>query len=129
MYAREIDGSEHTFGVSGKFIMNALVMYDHQTRTLWNHFTGEDVQGPLAGLRLELVPVIHTEWSLWLELHQDTLVPDKLGRYAADAYADYYEGGSAGVLWESINDGRLGRKELVVGVRAHGQTKAYLCSS
>ena len=122
-------GSEHTFGVSGKFIMNALVMYDHQTRTLWNHFTGEDVQGPLAGLRLELVPVIHTEWSLWLELHQDTLVPDKLGRYAADAYADYYEGGSAGVLGESINAGGLAARNWWWEYGPTGRPRHTLCSS
>ena len=38
VYAREIEGVEHTFGVSGKLIINALVMYDHQTNTLWSQF-------------------------------------------------------------------------------------------
>ena len=58
MYAREIDGTEHTFGVSGKLIMNALVMYDHQTRTLWSQFLGMGVKGPQRGVKLDFLPVI-----------------------------------------------------------------------
>ena len=43
MYGREINGRVHTFGVSGKLIMNALVMYDHQTDTLWSQFLSRGV--------------------------------------------------------------------------------------
>jgi len=45
VYAREVQGEVHIFGVSGKLIMNALVMYDHQTRTLLSQFLGKGVQG------------------------------------------------------------------------------------
>ena len=59
VYARELEGRNHTFGVSGKLIMNALVMYDHQTDTLWSQFLSRGgVKGPLAGARLEIVPSI-----------------------------------------------------------------------
>ena len=34
--------------------MNALVMYDHQTRTLWSQFLRKGVKGPLAGVELEV---------------------------------------------------------------------------
>ena len=125
MYAREIDGTEYTFGVSGKLIMNAMVMYDHQTRTLWSHFTGQGVKGALAGVGLDFVPVTHTEWSRWRESHPDTLVLDKRGMYVVDVYDGYYSGGSPGVLGETLSDGRLDRKELVVGVDAFGTKKAY----
>ena len=43
MYARDIAGQELNFGVSGKLIMNALVMFDRQTETLWSQFLGEAV--------------------------------------------------------------------------------------
>ena len=125
MYAREIDGTEHTFGVSGKLIMNALVMYDHQTETLWSQFLGAGVKGPLTGVRLDFVPVAHTQWSLWRETHPDTLVLDKRGGYLSDRYQSYYRNGAAGVIGESLSDGRLDRKELVVGVGSGGSTKAY----
>ncbi len=125
MYAREIDGIEHTFGVSGKLIMNALVMYDHQTRTLWSQFLGRGVEGPLKGVDLEFVPVTHTQWSLWHESHPDTLVLDKRGGYQRDIYLPYYYDSSAGVIGEAVKDNRLDRKDLVVGVASDGYAKAY----
>ena len=115
----------HTFGVSGKLIMNALVMYDHQTRTLWSQFLREGVKGPLTGTELEVLPVTQTIWSSWVELHPDTLVLDKRGSYQRDTYDGYYSDGSAGVIGESNSDKRIARKELVLGVDANGDTKAY----
>ncbi len=108
MYGREIEGQVHTFGVSGKLIMNALVMYDHQTRTLWSQFLRKGVKGPLAGVELEFVPVTQTSWSLWRESHPDTLVLDKNGRYQRDSYASYYFDGSAGVIGETTKRQQVG---------------------
>ena len=129
MYGREVNGELHTFGVSGKLIMNALVMYDHQTRTLWSQFLGKGVKGPLAGVELEFVPVTQTTWQLWRELHADTKVLDKKGRYQSDSYSGYYTGRSAGVLGESRQDKRLDRKDLVVGVDIGGRAKVYPLSA
>ena len=117
-----------TFGVSGKLVMNALVMYDHQTRTLWSHFTGDAITGPLAETKLEIVPALHTTWARWKELHPNTLVLDKNGRYKVDSYAFYYGSGSPGVIGEARTDDRLHTKEFVVGLRINGQAKAYAFS-
>ena len=125
MYGREIGGQEFTFGVSGKLIMNALVMYDHQTETLWSQFLRKAVKGPLLGTELDVVPVTQTTWSSWVQLHPDTLVLDKRGSYRRDNYEGYYSGRSAGVIGETNSDDRLNRKELVLGVDAMGETKAY----
>jgi hypothetical protein len=124
VYGREIEGHVHTFGVSGKLIMNALVMYDHETRTLWSQFLGKGVKGPLAGVDLKAVPVTQTTWSAWKELHPDTLALKKFG-IGRDSYSGYYRSDSAGVLGESVADDRLDRKELVLGVKVGGATKAY----
>ena len=125
MYAREIDGETHSFGVSGKLIMNALVMFDYETLTLWSQFLGEAVRGELKGTKLEFLPVTHTTWELWLEAQPNTQVLDKNGGYRFDSYDGYYRGGSAGVIDERITDNRLDRKELLVGVRAGDATKAF----
>jgi hypothetical protein len=85
VYGRIINGEEHTFGVSGKLIMNALVMYDHQSNTLWSQFLRKGVRGELAGTELEVIPVTQTTWESWRDLHPDTLVLDKLGRYTRDS--------------------------------------------
>ena len=129
VYAREIAGSTHTFGVSGKLIMNALVMYDHQSDTLWSQFLSRGVRGPLAGTALEIVPSLQTTWGQWLGLHPDTLVLDKRGRFRGDTYESYYQNGSAGIIGESNKDNRLPTKELVVGLDLdldlEGKTIAY----
>ena len=125
MYAREINGEEHTLGVSGKLIMNALVMYDHQTMTLWSQFLGQGVKGLQKGVKLDIVPVTHTRWSAWREIHPQTLVLDKRGRYRSDSYASYYLDCSAGVLGVARPDERLDHKAMVVGVQVNGRAKAY----
>ena len=105
--------------------MNALVMYDHQTDTLWSQFLGTGVKGPLAGKALELTPLIHTTWDAWKSTYPDTLVLDKRGQYQHDRYAGYYASAEPGVIGERVKDGRLPTKSLVVGVNLDGHTKAY----
>ena len=106
-------------------IMNALVMYDHQTDTLWSQFLSRGVKGRLAGTQLEIMPSLQTTWSQWLQLHPETLVLDKGGVSGGDRYEGYYRGGAAGIIGESNKDNRLPRKELVVGLNLDGQAIAY----
>ena len=124
MYARDIGDEVLTFGVSGKLIMNALVMYDRQTDSLWSQFLGVGVRGKFEGTRLEPLGFSLTTWREWRDRHPDTLVLDQRGR-RSDPYGGYYTDGSAGVLGESVRDERLGRKEFVAGVQWDGGSKAY----
>lgn len=125
MYSREIGGKEYSFGVSGKLIMNVLVMYDQQTQTLWSQLLGEAVEGPLKGTKLEYVPAIHTTWEDWKTQHPDTLALVK-GYYGTlTAYRDYYASSDAGVIGEAHSDNRLYVKEFVVGVERSGEAVAY----
>ena len=123
MYSREINGQEHTFGVSGKLIMNVLVMYDHQTNTLWSQFLHRGVEGDLEGVELDVIPVIQTTWGAWKELHPDTRFLDL---FRSDPYDNYYvDNGRPGVIGERNTDDRLRTKDLVVGVNFNGTPKAY----
>lgn len=124
MYARDIAGRELNFGVSGKLIMNALVMFDRQTETLWSQFLGEAVQGPLKGTALEIVPAVLTRWESWRALHPDTSVLNQ-GGPVVDQYNGYYFSPGAGVIGESNRDDRLVGKELVHGVVLPQGRKAY----
>ncbi len=125
MYAREIAGRELTFGVSGKLIMNALVMFDYETDTLWSHFLGEAVEGALRGEQLEFVPAAQTTWGAWKKAHPDTLVLDT-GRSVFDPYAGYYDDEDApGIIGETHADNRLRRKDLVMGLLIGGEAVAY----
>jgi len=105
--------------------MNALVMYDRQTDSLWSHFTGAAINGPFTGTRLEILPAMQTTWERWKELYPDSLVLDKGYRYRSDGYEFYYLRSEAGVIGETRSDDRLYMKEFVLGLLIDGQAKAY----
>ena len=51
-------------------------MYDTETESLWNQFTGRPVVGELtgSGIELKILPVVITSWKDWLAAHPDTTV-------------------------------------------------------
>ena len=125
MYAREFEGWVLTFGVSGNLIMNALVMYDRQTDSLWSQFTGSAVTGEFTGESLEPLASTFTDWSTWRDTHPDTVLLEQ-GRFnRGDPYGGYYGTGAAGVTGRENVDSRLTGKEQVVGVQFGGEAKAY----
>jgi hypothetical protein len=95
--------------------MNALVMYDRETESLWSQFLSQSVRGDLIGTKLETVPLTLTTWSKWKETHRSTVALRKGGR-GGDPYEGYYAGSSAGVIGESNQDDRLPVKDLVLGL-------------
>ena len=115
--------------MSGKLIMNALVMYDHQTNTLWSQFLSQVVKSPLVNEDLEIVPAVQTSRQQWVNFHPDTLVLDKGGSYGSDVNNGYYNGGLTGIIGESNKDRRLPKKELLIGMTVSGNAKAYLFSA
>ena len=126
MYAREIEGQEFTFGVSGKLIRNVLVMYDRQTESYWSQLLGEAVAGEMVGTRLDFVPSWMMTWQEWKAQHPQTVALDKGGRRGGrDSYDSYYGSGAAGVIGETFQDDRLYTKEFVVGVEVAGTAVAY----
>lgn len=117
-----------TFGVSGKLWKNALVMYDRETRTLWSHFTGEAIEGPLAGRTLTmLISVPKISWGAWKEKYPHTRVLSVQGRedLRQDTYRDYHASSRTGLFEPEHADRRLRAKEMVIGVQAEAMQKAY----
>ena len=54
-------------------------MFDRETLSLWSHITGKAIAGPLKGMRLTMLPAVHTTWGLWRANHPDTMVLEKRG--------------------------------------------------
>jgi hypothetical protein len=65
VYDRRVEGRVLEFGTSGMLYRSALVMYDRQTESLWSHFDGLAVRGPLTGKRLQPVPVQMLSFDRW----------------------------------------------------------------
>ena len=57
-------GKPFVFGSSGFLYRSNKLMFDRETDSLWNQFTGEPVTGPLAnsGIKLKIRPVAITSW-------------------------------------------------------------------
>jgi hypothetical protein len=123
-----VGGRRLTFGTSGKLRNSDLVMYDRETRTLWQQATHEAIQGPLLGTELNTVPVDTVKFGDWKALHPDTRVLSRdTGHprdYGREPYSGYYT--SAEVMFPLSNrDDRLHPKAIVYGVEVNGSSKAY----
>ncbi len=125
MYSREVGDRVLEFGVSGKLVMNVLVMYDRQTESLWSQLLGKAIEGPLKGITLEFLPAWQTTWLDWRTRYPDTkaLIKGYVGR--RDPYLGYYNSGRAGVLGQERQDDRLPIKQFVIGIANESNATAY----
>lgn len=130
VFKREVDGRVLEFGVSGKLYRSALVMYDRQTKSLWTHFDGLAVQGPLTGTRLEIVPAQLLSFDEW---RRSQPVGQVLSRntghpvdYGTNPY-EYYErqDGPYEQFFRQAVNYRLPAMARVVGVSIGGTDIAY----
>ncbi|GAB3518952.1 DUF3179 domain-containing protein [Photobacterium alginatilyticum] len=82
-----------TFGVSGLLYNSDVLMYDHQTESLWSQIRGKAISGAASGTSLTQYPLKLTRWKQWLKDHPDTKVlSTKTGfyrSYSQDPYAGY----------------------------------------
>ncbi len=118
-----------TFGVSGLLYQNDMLLYDHQTQSLWSQIKSKAVTGPLTGMWLKLLPSTQTNWKEWKRKHPKTWVlSDKTGysrNYNRNPYVGY---GKSRHLMFDINNvsTKFHPKEKIVGIKlAEDAIKAY----
>jgi hypothetical protein len=93
VFDRRLDGETYDFGTTGKLRESDLVMYDRQTETWWQQFSGEALVGARAGEKLDQIPAQIMAWEdFWVEypdapvLNRDTgFVRD----YGTNPYVGY----------------------------------------
>lgn len=56
VFDRALNGQILDFGTTGKLRNSDLVMYDRQTESWWQQFTGEAIVGAMSGRNLRLIP-------------------------------------------------------------------------
>ena len=120
------------FGSSGFLYRSNKLMFDRQTDSLWNQFTGKPVSGPLwdSGITLKIRPVTITTWEQWRGRHPDTTVLSLDTGHRRDygsgvVYNRYFS--SPGLMFPAIvgNEDRIKRKDYVFGIRAAAGAKAW----
>ena len=131
LYDGRVGDTTYRFGTSGLLYRSNKLMYDRQTRNLWEQYTGEPVWGSLvgSGTRLRFLPVVHTSWGEWLEANPTTRVLDIVTGFQRNygpgvAYAQYWS--SPDLMFPAPDrSGPLAAKDIVYAVRLDGETVGY----
>lgn len=120
------------FSSSGLLMRSNKLMYDRNTDTIWNAITGEPAFGVLAtsGVVLDILPIVVTDWSSWLEQHPDTSVLSMNTGFRRNytngaAYNDYFN--STDLMFPSWQQDTsiADNKDMVFALRLNGVNKAY----
>lgn len=122
------------FGSSGLLYRSNKLMYDEQTESLWNQFTGRPVVGELtgSGIELRVLPVVIASWESWRADHPDTTVLSLDTGYERDyrpgrPYGEYFA--SPELMFPVVvRDRRLAPKDRIFALRAGKTQMAWALS-
>jgi len=134
LYEGHVEGRREafTFGSSGFLYRSNKLMYDRQTDSLWNQFTGEPVVGALKGrgIKLKMRPVVITSWQKWRAENPKTRVLSLDTGFKRDygsgvVYSSYFA--SDDLMFPALvgDERSVKRKDFVFGMREVGGAKAW----
>jgi hypothetical protein len=119
------------FGSSGFLYRSNKLMFDRETNSLWNQFTGKPVVGPLvgSGITLKQRPVVITTWDSWKGSHPDTKILSLKTGHSRDygpgvVYSEYF--GSDDLMFPAAVDQEdHAQKDYIFAVRQFGAARAW----
>ena len=93
VFERTVEGKALDFGTTGKLRNLDLVMYDRQTESWWQQFTGTAIVGAMTGTELKTVPARLESFELFRQRHPDgkVLTANRPGAraYGSNPYVRY----------------------------------------
>lgn len=93
VFERRVAANVLDFGTTGLLRNSDLVMYDRQTQSWWQQFTGEAIVGKMLGTKLKTVPARLEAFELFKKRHPEgkVLVPNNpdFRDYGRNPYAGY----------------------------------------
>jgi len=118
VFDRRVDGRTTSFGTTGKLRESDLVMYDRDTESWWQQFSGEAIVGELAGKKLDQLPVRISSWQEFRREHATSLVLNRntgfVRDYGQNPYVGYDSIDSSPIFaTRGDDDDRLPPKERV----------------
>lgn len=132
-FDRRLDGDLLEFGVSGNLRNSDLVMYDRQTQSWWQQFTGEGIVGEHAGRNLEHLPSLLISFADFREAHPEGKVLSRetgyTRNYGVNPYIGYDTFSGTPFLFGGNIDDRLPPVERVIAVSAGGVDAAFPLSA
>lgn len=126
----EIDGELLTFGTSGKLRNSDLIMWDRQTESWWQQFTGDAIIGRLTGTRLERIPSTIMSWRIFKGTYPDAQVLSKntgfSRRYGSNPYPGYDDVNEKPFLYTGSFDPRLEAMARIIGIETESGESTYI---
>lgn len=93
VFERNFNNQILNFGTTGNLRNSDLVMYDRQTESWWQQYTGEAIFGTFAGQKLTMLPARLESWSQFIARYPDgeVLQPPQptLRSYGTNPYVGY----------------------------------------
>ncbi|MXX28089.1 MAG: DUF3179 domain-containing protein [Caldilineaceae bacterium SB0668_bin_21] len=126
-FDRNFDGQVLDFGTTGRLRNSDLIMYDRQTETWWQQFTGEGIVGKYAGEQLRFLTSQVLSWKDFKEAYPDGEVlarPNMPRNYGYNPYVGY-DSTSRPFLFRGTPDSRLAPAERVLGLTTDIDAIAY----
>lgn len=124
VFDRRVSGRTLEFGTTGKLRNSDLVMYDRQTESWWQQFTGTAIAGGLTGEKLNLIPSRIVSFSTFKRDHPQgaVLVPTdpSFRDYGRNPYAGY-DTASAPFLYSGEMPENISPMARVVVIRTSGK--------
>ncbi|MGF1701357.1 DUF3179 domain-containing protein [Photobacterium makurazakiensis] len=118
-----------TFGVSGLLYNSDVLLYDHQTQSLWSQIRGQAITGASAGQRLTQIPLTLTQWQRWQAMHPETLVLSTdtgfRRNYQQNPYADYQRSPQLFFPVANKAPSTYSTKETVMGFKGKDRVIAF----
>jgi hypothetical protein len=133
VFERSVDGRVLDFGTTGKLRNSDLVMYDRQTESWWQQFTGEAIVGAMTGRPLRLMPSRLESFGRFRQRFTDgqVLVPNNPSarNYGANPYVGYDATGQKPFLYDGTLPEGIEPMERVVAIEtAPGRHEAWSLS-
>ena len=130
VFERRVAGRVLDFGTTGRLRFSDLVMYDRQTESWWQQFTGEGIVGEYAGTVLTRLPSEIVAFEDFEAAHrvQGLVLSRETGHsrpYGRNPYAGYDRIDQPPFLFSGKLDTRLPPMERVLSVSAGGKHRLY----
>lgn len=128
-FDRRFDGAVLDFGVSGNLRNSDLIMYDRQTHSWWQQFTGEGIVGRYAGGQLEHLPSLLVSFADFRAAYPDGRALSRdtgfARQYGRNPYVGYDTTKGNPFLFGGALDDRLMPVERVIAVSVNGVDAAF----
>ncbi len=129
VFDRRAEGRIFDFGTTGRLRKSDLVMYDRQTESWWQQFTGTGIVGEMTNTRLTQIPSSIVSFDDFQSAHPDGLVLSRdtghTRPYGRNPYQGYDRVGQTPFLFNDPIDPRLPAMERVLSITEQGQHTLY----